>query len=121
MKTAAQIANDAKVRLQQQIVATLRSHGVDARHDTWRHIELDRRLWAELGTYDLAAKERRSHLNKIAFPDCNHADVDAALKAGNNLTRLYDLACGRAYVVKDSSGRYVPGKKGLTIVATRKA
>lgn len=121
MKTASQIANDAKVRLQQHVVAALRTAGYERRNDTWRHIELDLRLWAELETYDLAAKERRSHLNRVAFPDFNHADVDAALRAGNNLTKLYDIARGRAQVAKSSTGNYVSGKKGLKIVATPKA
>jgi hypothetical protein len=83
-------------------------------------MELDSRLWRELATYDLQAKERRAHLNKVAFPDCNHADVDAALKAGNNLTKLYDVARGQAYVAKTSAGHYVTGKKGLKIVTTPK-
>ena len=120
MKTAAQIANDAKVRLQQDIVRMLRASGKDARHDTWRNIELDKRLWNELGTYDLADRERRSHLNKVAFPDANHAEVDAALKAGNNLNQIYNLACGRASVPKTSSGGFVAGKKGLKIVKPQK-
>ena len=56
--------------------------GAEARRQTWHHIELDRQLWTELASYDLVAKERRAHLNKVAFPDFNHPDVDAALKAG---------------------------------------
>jgi hypothetical protein len=118
MKTAAQIANNAKVRLQQDIVRMLRAGGRDGRHDTWRRIEFNKRVWRELATYDLAAKERKAHLNKVAFPDCNHADVDAALRAGNNLTKLYDVACGRAHVAKTSTGHHVTGKKGLKIVVT---
>jgi hypothetical protein len=85
VKTAAQIANDAKVRLQQDIVRMLRAGGRESRHGTWRNIELDARLWKELATYDLSDPERRSHLNKVAFPDANHDEVDAAVKAGNNL------------------------------------
>ena len=54
VKTAAQIANDAKLRLQQDIVRMLRAGGKGARHATWRNVELDKRLWNELGTYDLA-------------------------------------------------------------------
>lgn len=116
MKTASQIANDAKVRLQKEVVNLLRKGCKDSIPDTWRQIRLTDRLWSELGTYDLRARERRSHLNKVAFPDCNLAEVDAALEAGNNLNRLYDLARGRATLQKDSAGRFVAGKKGLKIV-----
>ena len=116
MKTAAQIANDAKVRIQQDIVARLRTGGNKARHDTWRRIELDHRLWKELASYDLTNRERRAHLNKVSFPAANHTEVDAALKAGNNLNQLYLLACGRASIPKDSAGRLAAGKKGLRIL-----
>ncbi len=116
MKTAAQIANDAKVRLQQDIVSRLRAGGFEARHDTWRHFEWDQRLWKELASYDLTGRERRSHLNKVAFPDANHLEVDAALDAGNNLNQLYYLACGRASVTKSAAGGLAAGKKGLRIV-----
>jgi hypothetical protein len=60
--------------------------------------------------------ERRLKLNKIAFPDVNPSEVDAALRAGNNLNRLYELACGRASITKDSFGHYKMGSKGLKIV-----
>jgi hypothetical protein len=42
--------------------------------------------------------------------------VDAALKAGNNLNRLYELACGRASIAKGSAGHYKIGGKGLEII-----
>jgi hypothetical protein len=116
MKTAAQIANDAKVRLQRDLVRMLRAGEKYARHDKWRAIELDKRLWKELAAYDLVDRERRSHLNKVAFPDANHAEVDAALKAGNNLNQIYCLACGQASIPKTSTGGLMTGKKGLKIV-----
>jgi hypothetical protein len=98
----------------------LRAGGRDARHDTWRTIQFNRRLWRELATYDLAARERRSHLNKVAFPDANQVEVDAALHAGNNLNQIYYLACGRASIPKTSGGGFVAGKKGLKIVKNQK-
>jgi hypothetical protein len=55
-------------------------------------------------------------LNKVAFPDCNLAEVDAALHAGNNLRGLHDLACGHSSLAKDSSGNYKTGGKGLKIL-----
>jgi hypothetical protein len=116
VKTAAQIANAAKVRVMQNIVRRLRASGFDARHDTWREMELDKRLRQELETYDFGRPERRSHLNKVSFPDANRTEVDAALKAGNNLNQIYLLACGRASVPKSSVGGFAAGKKGLKIV-----
>jgi hypothetical protein len=94
----------------------LRAGARESRHDTWRNIELDARLWKELATYDLSDPERRSHLNKVAFPDANHAEVDAALKAGNNLNQIYNVACGRASVPIDAVGKFVTGKRGLKII-----
>jgi hypothetical protein len=55
-------------------------------------------------------------LNRIAFPEFNVAEVEAALKAGNNLHRLHELASGRASIAKDSAGHYKIGRKGLMIV-----
>ncbi|HSH40219.1 MAG TPA: hypothetical protein VK993_15705, partial [Chthoniobacterales bacterium] len=110
---------DAKVRLQQQVVAMLRAGGKDDTSLTWDRIESDERLWSELGSYDLRTKERRSHLNKVAFPDANASAVDAALGAGNNLNALYDLARGRASVDRDAAGQFLSGKKGLKINRSR--
>jgi hypothetical protein len=67
-------------------------------------------------TYGLGLRQRQLQLNKIAFPDSNVAEVDAALRAGNNLNRLYELACGRASIAKDSAGHYKFGNSGLKIV-----
>jgi hypothetical protein len=52
----------------------------------------------------------------IAFPDSNAVEVDAALTAGNNLNRLYELACGQASIAKDQAGHYKLRAKGLTII-----
>lgn len=97
----------------------LRAGGKQARHDTWHQFDLDTRLLKELATYDLNDKERRSHLNKVAFPDTNHAEVDAALKAGNNLNELFKVARGRASIPRDATG-FVLGKRGLKIVTPKR-
>jgi hypothetical protein len=120
VKTAAQIANDAKVRIQQDIVRMLRAGEKESRHETWRNIKLDIRLWKELATYDLSDPERRSHLNKVAFPNTNHDEVDAALKAGNNLNQIYNVACGHASIPRNAVGKFIEGKKGLKIVTLQK-
>jgi hypothetical protein len=117
MKTAAQIANHPKARLHQNLVATLRASGsVNGAEQTWIRLRLNARLWRRIVTYGLSMRERQSQLNKIAFPDANATEVEAALHAGNNLNRLYELACGRASIAKDSAGHYKVGNSGLKIV-----
>lgn len=117
MKTAAQIANHPKARLHRELVARLRDCGsIFGAEKMWPLLRLNVRLWKQIVTYGLAATERQSQLNKIAYPDCNFDEVDAALEAGNSLTRLYDLARGRASLARDSAGNYKQGGKGLKIV-----
>ena len=116
MKTAAQIASHPKARLHRELVTTLRASGsIEGAERTWPRLQIDPRLWKRIVTYGLGLPERQSQLNKIAFPDANAAEVDAALKAGNNLKILYDLARGHASIAKDSIGRYKIGAKGVKI------
>ena len=97
MKTPDEIANHPKARLHRELVGRLRDSGsIYGAEKMWDHLRLNVRLWKQIVTYGLASPERQSQLNKVAFPDCNPAEVDAALEAGNSLARLYDLACGRA-------------------------
>jgi hypothetical protein len=117
MKTAAEIANHPKARLHREIVATLRASGsIEGAERSWVRLRFNPRLWKRIVIYGLALPERQAKLNKIAFPDFNLADVNAALKAGNNLNRLLDLACGRASVATDARGYSRIGSKGLKIV-----
>ena len=83
---------------------------------TWACLRQNARLWKRIVIYGLASPERQSQLTKVAFPDCNLAEVDAALEAGNNLRGLHDLACGRSSLARSSSGLYKQGGKGLKIV-----
>jgi hypothetical protein len=116
MKTAAQIANHPKARLHREIVANLRAFGsIEGAERAWLGFQLNQRLWKRIVTYGLAVPERQRKLNKIAFPDFNRTEVDAALDAGNSLNRLYDLARGLASLATDSSGLYKLGSKGLKI------
>jgi len=116
MKTAAEIANHPKARLHREIVARLRDSGsVAGAERTWGRLRLNARLWKRIVTYGLALPERQSQLTQIAFPDCNLAEVNAALEAGNNLRGLHDLACGRFSLAKDSGGNFKTGGKGLKI------
>jgi hypothetical protein len=117
MKTAAEIANHPKARLHREIVATLRASGsVEGAGRSWVRFQFNPRLWKRIVIYGLAAPERQAKLNKIAFPDFNVDDVNAALRAGNNLNRLYDLARGRASIATDSAGHYKIGAKGLKVI-----
>jgi hypothetical protein len=117
METPAEIANHSKARLHRDLVATLRASGsVQGAEQTWLRLRLNTRLWKRIVTYGLDLPERQLQLNKVAFPDANATEVDAALKAGNNLRKLYELACGHASIATDSAGCYRLGRKGLMIV-----
>jgi hypothetical protein len=117
MKTAAEIANHPKARLHQSLVAMLRASGsVEGAEQTWDRFRLNTRLWKRIVTYGLGLRDRQLQLNKIAFPDANTAEVDAAVQAGNSLSRLHDLACGRGSIARDSAGHFKVGAKGLKIV-----
>jgi hypothetical protein len=117
MKTATEIADHPKARLHREIVARLRDSGsVYGAKEMWGRLRLNARLWKRIVTYGLALPERQSQLTKVAFPDRNFAEVDAALEAGNNLRGLHALACGHSSLAKDSAGHYKTGGKGLKIV-----
>jgi hypothetical protein len=117
MKTAEEIANHPKARLHREIVERLRdARSIEGAMQSWVHFQSNPRLWKRLTTFGLAVPERQAKLNKIAFPDSNAVEVDAALKAGNNLNRLYELACGQASIARDQAGHYKLGAKGLTII-----
>ena len=117
MKTPAEIVNHPKARLHRDLVATLRASGsVKGAEQTWPRLRLNARLWKRIVTYGLGLRERQLQLNKVAFPEANAAEVDAGLKAGNNLRKLYELACGHASIAKDSGGHYKMGRRGLMIV-----
>jgi hypothetical protein len=117
MKTATEIANHPKAQLHRELVETLRTSGsMKGAEQTWRRLRLNPRLWKRIVTYGLGLPEKQLLLNKVAFPDFNVAEVEAALKAGNNLHKLHELACGRASIATDSAGRYKIGTKGLKII-----
>ena len=105
------------VRLQQELVAMLRETGsAEGAKQFWSRIKFDQRFGRKLARYGFGVPERQLRLNKVAFPDCNFVEIDAALKAGNKLYQLYDLACGRSSIAKDSAGRYKVGRKGFIII-----
>ena len=117
MKTAAEIANHPKARLHRELVERLRASGsAKGAELSWIRFQLNPRLWKRIVTYGLGLHQKQALLNKVAFPDFNLVEVNAALAAGNNLNRLYELARGWASIAKDQAGHYKVGSKGLTII-----
>jgi hypothetical protein len=105
MKTAAQIADHPKARLHREVVARLRAFGsIEGAKQAWLGFRDNQRLWKRIVTYGLSDPGHQTKLNRIAFPETNFGGVEAALKAGNNLNRIEELARGRASLVVDSSG-----------------
>lgn len=116
MKTAAQVASHPKARLHRELVALLRSKGnLALAIVAWREIRLRRSLWIRVVQFGLDHPERQSQLNRVAFPEHNHAEVDAALAAGNNLRTLYELASGSAWAARHVTGEYKLGRRGLRV------
>lgn len=119
MKTAAEIANHPKARLQRELVRIIRAQGnIAVAIVAWREIRSNAALWRRVVTYGLDEPHRQLQLNRVAFPDHNHAEVDAALQAGNHLRTLYELACGHAWVARESDGNFKQGRKGLRVMRT---
>jgi hypothetical protein len=117
MKTVAEVASHPKACLHRELVVLLRAKGsIEGAELAWRQIRLNSRLWNRLLNYGFGNRERQLQLNMVAFPEYNRAEVDAALEAGNNLRGLYDLACGRASIVRDADDCHKLGRKGLKII-----
>src|SRR4051794_18676444 len=117
MKTATEIANHPKARLHRELVRILRGYGhIGAAVVAWREIRRRRpRLWGRVVEYGLAEPSTQAQLNRVAFPDHNHAEVEAALAAGNTLRTLDELAAGRAWLARDDHGNFKRGRRGLRV------
>ena len=114
MNTTASLAKNRAIRLQQELVPILRATGsIAGAEKYWREVDFGKGFGRKLAGYGFDRRERQSLINRIAFPSVNFVEVDAALAAGN---KLYDLACGRSSIAKDSAGRYKVGKKGFKII-----
>jgi hypothetical protein len=117
MKSPEEIADHPKARLHRELVTRLReSGGIEGAQRMWPRLRHNRRLWRRIVTYGLDRPDRQLQLTKIAFPDSNWMDVDAALQAGNNLSGINELARGNASIARDTTGRYKQGVKGLKII-----
>jgi len=103
--------------LQQELVAILRETGsVEGAKLFWHRVDFKNGFGRKLACYGFARRERQLLINKVAFPDVNFVEVDTALKAGNKLRQLYQLASGSASIARDSNDRYKEANKGLKIV-----
>lgn len=121
MKTVASVAKNRCVRLQQELVETLRATGsIEGAEQSWQRLNFNKSFGKKLACYGFQKRERQLLINKVAFPDLNFMEVDAALKAGNNLRQLYKLASGCASIARDSNDQYKKANKGLLIVPIRR-
>jgi hypothetical protein len=117
MKTVGPVAKNRCVRLQQELVEMLRATGsIEGAEQFSLRVDFKKSFGKKLACYGFGKRERQLLINKVAFPDLNFIEVDAALKAGNKLWQLYQLASGRASVARDSSDKYKPSNKGLKII-----
>jgi hypothetical protein len=121
MSTAASVAKNRGIRLQQELVAILRETGsIEGTKLFWHRIDFRKGFGRKLACYGFAKRERQLLINKVAFPDVNFAEVDAALTAGNKLRQLYELASGRASIARDANDRYKHSNKGLKLIPLRR-
>jgi hypothetical protein len=117
MRTRAEVADHPKARLHRDLVALLRAAGsIEGARGVWLRIERDQRLWHQVTKFGFANAERQEQLNKVAFPDTNWIEVDAALGAGNKLLAICQLATGCALIARDCHGGFKFGRKGLKII-----
>lgn len=122
MSTTAPLTKNRAIRLQQELVALLREKGsIEGAEQFWRRIDFTNGFGRKLACYGFDKSDRQLLINKVAFPDLNLNEVDAALKAGNKLKQLHALASGRALIARNANGRYKSAGKGLKIIRLRRS
>jgi len=120
MNTTAPLAKNRAVRLQQELVPMLRATGsFEGAERFWRRIDFAKGFGRKLACYGFDRADRQAQINRVAFPEVNATEVDAALAAGNRLAQLYQIACGRALIARNADDEYQRGRKGLKVVATK--
>jgi hypothetical protein len=118
MSAVAPVAKNRAIRLQQELVPMLRATGsLEGAKRYWRHVDFSKGFGRKLACYGFDKPERQLLINRVAFPQINFAEVDAALSAGNNLRQISALASGKAWVARDQNEQYKRAKKGLKIVS----
>ena len=121
MRMVASVAKNRGIRLQQELVALLRDTGsIEGAKLFWRSVDFTKGFGRKLAYYGFANCQRQSLINKVAFPDVNFVEVDAALKAGKKLRQLYGLASGRLSIARDSNEQYKQSSKGLKLIPLRR-
>ncbi|HEU5239973.1 MAG TPA: hypothetical protein VFU37_22765 [Pyrinomonadaceae bacterium] len=100
MRTVPSVAKNRTVRLQQKLVELLRDTGsIEGAKLFWHRVDFRKGFGRRLACYGFTKCERQLLINKVAFPDVNFVEVNAALKAGKKLRQLYGLASGRVSLV----------------------
>jgi hypothetical protein len=120
MSTTAPLAKNRAIRLQQELVPMLRATGsIEGAEGFWHRIDFAKGFGRKLACYGFDRADRQALINRVAFPEVNATEVDAALAAGNKLAQLYQIACGYASIARDANDEYQGGKKGLKVVSTK--
>jgi hypothetical protein len=98
-------------------VALLRDTGsIEGAELFWHRVDFRKGFGRKLAYYGFSNCERQLLINKVAFPDVNFLEVEAALKAGTKLRQLYGLASGRLSIARDSNDQYKRSSKGLKLI-----
>jgi hypothetical protein len=122
MNASSPVAQDRTVRLRQELVLRLRETGsIEGATKFWRNLDFKSAFGKELAAHGFEGRWQQGRINKVAFPDVNFVEVEAALSAGNNLRQIYKLAVGTAAIARDSNNRYQPREKRLKIVPVRRS
>lgn len=120
MRRIARPAKNQAIRLQQELVGLLRETGsIEGAEQFWHRTDFKNGYGRKLACYGFESRTRQSLINKVAFPDLNLCEVDAALKAGNRLLHLYELASGRASIARDANNQYKTARTGLKIIQVK--
>jgi hypothetical protein len=122
MSTAAPAPKSRLIRLQQELVSILRATGsIDGAERYWKRIDFNKGFGRKLACYGFHRLERQLMINRVAFPEINFVEVDAALHAGNRLRQIYALAHGEAWIARDLNQQYKIARKGLKIISRKRA
>jgi hypothetical protein len=120
MSNTAPVAKNRAVRLLQELVPALRATGSIQGADLfWQRINFKKGVGRKLVHYGFDKRAQQLRINKVAFPSVNFVEVEAALRAGNRLHQLYQVAVRTAAIARDAHGRHKFGRKGLKIIRMR--
>ena len=103
----------------QEVVAKLQAGGAKQIKQTWADIQASHTLLKALKEFGFL--QRKTWIKNTAFPPAYAArDVAAALKEGNHIGELNELANGVTKLKKDAAGNPVPkaktGSRGYQVI-----